>query len=56
MVERSRGRDKLVGIGEVLEQVRPAMERLREGQTIIDVEGPGKRVMDGDPRYIGICW
>jgi len=33
-----------------------AKEKLREGQTIIDVEGPGKRVMDGDPRYIGICW
>jgi GDP-mannose 6-dehydrogenase len=33
-----------------------AAKRLREGQTIIDVEGPGKRVMDGDPRYIGICW
>ena len=33
-----------------------AAAHLREGQTIIDVEGPGKRVMGNDPRYIGICW
>src|SRR5258706_6113735 len=33
-----------------------AASRLRENQTIIDVEGPGKRVMNKDPRYIGICW
>jgi GDP-mannose 6-dehydrogenase len=33
-----------------------AAAHLRDGQTIIDVEGPGKRVMDNDPRYIGICW
>jgi GDP-mannose 6-dehydrogenase len=29
---------------------------LREDQTILDVEGPGKRVMGSDPRYVGICW
>jgi GDP-mannose 6-dehydrogenase len=33
-----------------------ASEQLRENQTIIDVEGPGKAVMNKDPRYIGICW
>ncbi len=33
-----------------------AAGQLRNGQTIIDVEGPGKRVMKDDPRYIGICW
>jgi hypothetical protein len=33
-----------------------AAAHLREDQTIIDVEGPGKRVMGNDPRYIGICW
>jgi GDP-mannose 6-dehydrogenase len=33
-----------------------ALAALGEGQTIIDVEGPGKRVMGSDPRYIGICW
>lgn len=33
-----------------------AAKRLRENQTIIDVEGPGKAVMNKDPRYIGICW
>jgi GDP-mannose 6-dehydrogenase len=35
---------------------RWAAGQLREGQTIIDVEGPGKCVMGSDPRYIGICW
>ncbi|HEY7115109.1 MAG TPA: nucleotide sugar dehydrogenase [Tepidisphaeraceae bacterium] len=33
-----------------------AATRLRPEQTIIDVEGPGKRVMGTDPRYVGICW
>lgn len=33
-----------------------AAGRLRPEQTIIDVEGPGKRVMGSDPRYVGICW
>jgi GDP-mannose 6-dehydrogenase len=33
-----------------------AAGRLRGDQTIIDVEGPGKRVMGQDPRYVGICW
>ena len=33
-----------------------AAAHLRESQIIIDVEGPGKRVMGHDPRYIGICW
>jgi len=35
---------------------RWAKTRLRDSQTIIDVEGPGKRVMNDDPRYIGLCW
>jgi GDP-mannose 6-dehydrogenase len=33
-----------------------AWPKLRPDQTIIDVEGPGKRVMGRDPRYVGICW
>jgi GDP-mannose 6-dehydrogenase len=33
-----------------------AASRLRNDQIIIDVEGPGKRVMSSDPRYLGICW
>jgi GDP-mannose 6-dehydrogenase len=33
-----------------------AQQRLRPDQTIIDVEGPGKLVMNNDPRYLGICW
>jgi GDP-mannose 6-dehydrogenase len=33
-----------------------AATKLRADQTIIDVEGPGKRVMGTDPRYVGICW
>jgi GDP-mannose 6-dehydrogenase len=33
-----------------------AQSRLRPDQMIIDVEGPGKRVMASDHRYIGICW
>ena len=35
---------------------RWAQARLRPDQTIIDVEGPGKLVMNNDPRYLGICW
>jgi GDP-mannose 6-dehydrogenase len=35
---------------------RWAASHLRENQSIIDVEGPGKHVMNKDPRYIGICW
>jgi GDP-mannose 6-dehydrogenase len=33
-----------------------AQSRLRPDQTIIDLEGPGKLVMNHDPRYLGICW
>ncbi|HSI34901.1 MAG: nucleotide sugar dehydrogenase [Phycisphaerae bacterium] len=29
---------------------------LRESQTVIDVDGGGKALMAGDPRYVGICW
>lgn len=35
---------------------RWAGSRLRENQSIIDVEGGGKSIMNKDPRYIGICW
>jgi GDP-mannose 6-dehydrogenase len=33
-----------------------ARQKLRDDQTILDVEGPGKSVMGADPRYVGICW
>jgi hypothetical protein len=33
-----------------------AARTLRDNQTLIDVDGGGKAVMKGDPRYVGICW
>jgi GDP-mannose 6-dehydrogenase len=33
-----------------------AKSGLRETQTIVDVEGSGKTTMQGDPRYVGLCW
>ncbi len=33
-----------------------AAARARDGQTLIDVEGGGKKIMRGDPRYLGLCW
>ena len=33
-----------------------ARPRLRETQTIVDVQGTGKTLMKDDPRYVGLCW
>jgi GDP-mannose 6-dehydrogenase len=57
-----RHADELLDKADLLIVVDPdfdwtwAKSRLRDSQTIVDVDGAGKQAMQGDPRYVGICW
>jgi GDP-mannose 6-dehydrogenase len=57
-----RHADELLDKADLLIVVDPgfdwnwALSRLRDTQTIVDVEGAGKHAMKDDPRYVGLCW
>jgi GDP-mannose 6-dehydrogenase len=62
LAQMMRRPDELLENADLLIVVDPdfdwdwAKSRIRDTQTIIDVQGTGKTLMRDDPRYVGICW
>jgi len=62
LAQMMRSADELLEKSDLLIVVDPdfdwgwAEPRLRDAQTIVDVQGTGKTLMKDDPRYVGICW